>query len=1451
MKTKHNKLVLVAVFFLISAANLFAQPTVLPYKNGFETAANAADWTMVSDPNNLANRWFIGPAVKLSGNQSLYVSADGGITANYNDVSQSTIFAYSTFTLPAYHSYSIYFDWRSRGAIGDSLYVCWVTDGTPIAPAAGGALPAWVTATKKLVLGGLINGNEFDWGEAETGRAATFSVCGTGQPAKLVFVWRNNGDGLGPSTSPSAFKSPAGSIDNLQINQNLDLNYKTGFDNGFVAGSSSPQQGWRLENRVTFVNKWCFGSADYLSPGGALYISNDGGTTHGYSDNRGFCSAIKEITLPKGEQFTVDFDWKAGDPSGDYIKFGYLTDSTRLNTALSNTNLPPAWFIGTELKNSILWQHHTQTFTGTGKPERLVFMWVNDLNINNKPAGIIDNVSIRKTNSTVCQRPVITGTVINSGGITVSWTGNADRYNLSYTYQKPMCRDEDQRGEFITVNNVTSPYTITNINRGYYSVFVDGICVDAFESCGANGNMELKNDTATQTRYGIESIINAGCIDFTNLAAARAQTGTWSGAYLPSSPTVTVTGNAIINNGPDNYTATRHTVHTIPKYDPIASELRTIPECEMVSVRLGSDISGGKWEGLEYTINVDSTYALIIMKYATVLEAPGHNGDYESQVTATGWGPHWHVPPPFTETNHHDPRITLELFNSNGQIINQYCTDVNMSSYQGILAYYYGSDPSSANYNPAWHDPTWHFIPKNTVQLPSGGMNSEPFFWKDWTTVGVNLRYPVDLRGQTIKVRIRNFDCSPGAHWGYSYFTLDCARAGLDGLSCGGNTIDVIEAPKEGFTHCWYKKFGGSPDNCVSTNSSFTPATNDTATYICKITSIASPTCSFELTAVLKPHWPHSAYSFTQTPGNCKNNIQLTDKSYMVEGETPKPNEKPETFQWVVTEQNGDVVFSHSIQIPPGSTTVPNPPTFPAPPEGATYNLMIVTGVSDNECTDTLRQVLTIPSIIKPVKDTINKQICDAQLPYYYPVTGKTYTAAGVYLDTLIGKINSIGCDSVSYIKLIVLDKVYEEVYDTICYNTSITWNGITCNATQDYPFLIPNGNVAGCDSIVTLHLFVRNEALGDTAAVLCYGESIMWGGVLRTTNGFYDEHKTGVTGCDSVVTLHLTIREELRGDTTVVICDGESIMWGGELRTTDGLYDEIRISTGCDSTVTLKLTVSPVMNIILDKMPEFICLEDPAFIISYQNIGGSTPTRYILTFDETAKNAGFGAPDGILEIMADNTNNIVIPKFNPRPEPNHYGVNIRFIDDLYNCSGAELNLDLDVDFTVSYSKTVIEQKWNNVLAVLNYNFNGDETNDGYTFTGFRWFRNGNPINPPETNSYLHISSPLNYDDGVSTDYYHVELERFGYKPVSTCPFYPVFRQQGPQYPTVVSGGTFYMRAKNGGTITFMYVSGIVLNRQSFSAGDNYIQSPPQQGFYIMVIEEEGQIPVKQILVVK
>ncbi|MDV7400303.1 hypothetical protein RZS08_53305, partial [Arthrospira platensis SPKY1] len=88
---------------------------------------------------------------------------------------------------------------------------------------------------------------------------------------------------------------------------------------------------------------------------------------------------------------------------------------------------------------------------------------------------------------------------------------------------------------------------------------------------------------------------------------------------------------------------------------------------------------------------------------------------------------------------------------------------------------------------------------------------------------------------------------------------------------------------------------------------------------------------------------------------------------------------------------------------------------------------------------------------------------------------------------------------------------------------------------------------------------------------------------------GFYEDSFVTAEGCDSVFYLDLTVVPTRLTTLNETICDGESVSVGTSTYTTTGTFQDILSSdeTGCDSIVTLNLTV---LNVPTTLLVESIC---------------------------------------------------------------------------------------------------------------------------------------------------------------------------------------------------------------------------------------------------------------------
>ena len=142
------------------------------------------------------------------------------------------------------------------------------------------------------------------------------------------------------------------------------------------------------------------------------------------------------------------------------------------------------------------------------------------------------------------------------------------------------------------------------------------------------------------------------------------------------------------------------------------------------------------------------------------------------------------------------------------------------------------------------------------------------------------------------------------------------------------------------------------------------------------------------------------------------------------------------------------------------------------------------------------------------------------------------------------------------------------ETSATAC--SSYLWHGTTYTESGNYTITLPQSN--GCDSVLTLHLTINHPLAELVEATAC--DSYEWNGETYTESGTYEKTFTAFNGCDSVVTLHLTINHPLAEFVEAEACD--SYEWNGETYTESGTYYKtFTASNGCDSVVTLQLTIN------------------------------------------------------------------------------------------------------------------------------------------------------------------------------------------------------------------------------------------------------------------------------------
>jgi hypothetical protein len=118
-----------------------------------------------------------------------------------------------------------------------------------------------------------------------------------------------------------------------------------------------------------------------------------------------------------------------------------------------------------------------------------------------------------------------------------------------------------------------------------------------------------------------------------------------------------------------------------------------------------------------------------------------------------------------------------------------------------------------------------------------------------------------------------------------------------------------------------------------------------------------------------------------------------------------------------------------------------------------------------------------------------------------------------------------------------------------------------------------------GCDSIVTLNLTIAPLLEGTEEVSICQGQTYNFHGTDLDESGIYTQMLTTDDGCDSLVTLDLTIEPALEETIEVEICQGSEYDFHGQILDEAGSYEaELTTTEGCDSIVTLNLTIAPLL---------------------------------------------------------------------------------------------------------------------------------------------------------------------------------------------------------------------------------------------------------------------------------
>ncbi|MBL4586177.1 MAG: T9SS type A sorting domain-containing protein [Flavobacteriales bacterium] len=192
-------------------------------------------------------------------------------------------------------------------------------------------------------------------------------------------------------------------------------------------------------------------------------------------------------------------------------------------------------------------------------------------------------------------------------------------------------------------------------------------------------------------------------------------------------------------------------------------------------------------------------------------------------------------------------------------------------------------------------------------------------------------------------------------------------------------------------------------------------------------------------------------------------------------------------------------------------------------------------------------------------------QGCDG---YVTPNGEQQWYASGSYINIIP---NSVGCDSVITTEFTLIERDHVNIDETACYAyTSASGNHVWTESGV-YTDTVPN--MFGCDSIITVNLTI-NTSYGEVTVSACDSYTSPSGNNVWTENGSYSDTVPNSIGCDSVLTINLTFNNT-QSSTIRTECQTYTSPSGNYVWTESGIYsDTIQNSFDCDEVVTINLTI-------------------------------------------------------------------------------------------------------------------------------------------------------------------------------------------------------------------------------------------------------------------------------------
>lgn len=193
--------------------------------------------------------------------------------------------------------------------------------------------------------------------------------------------------------------------------------------------------------------------------------------------------------------------------------------------------------------------------------------------------------------------------------------------------------------------------------------------------------------------------------------------------------------------------------------------------------------------------------------------------------------------------------------------------------------------------------------------------------------------------------------------------------------------------------------------------------------------------------------------------------------------------------------------------------------------------------------------------------------------PYFWNKDSTLHTQSGQFIRF---KTNSNRCDSVFLLNL-TINTTYNNTYAVTTCDGSYYWPANNTTYTEDGVYTASLLSQSGCDSIITLDLTVKSRTFNTESVSTC--EAYTWpiNGRTYYESGNFIDTTVNTQGCDSINSLILTILKT-EDNSSITACNSFINPITNALEMNSGVYSDTFINSyGCDSIITLNFTINSV----------------------------------------------------------------------------------------------------------------------------------------------------------------------------------------------------------------------------------------------------------------------------------